>query len=64
MPQMAECGGGNPERNDERFLEDWGEPLMATQPKKMFILTSYDETFRSQPAQENIALIANDFTLP
>ncbi len=47
MPQMAECGGGNPERNDERFLEDWGEPLMATQPKKMFILTSYDETFRS-----------------
>lgn len=25
-PLMARGGGGgNPERNDERFLEDWGE---------------------------------------
>lgn len=33
---------------------------MATQPRKMFILTSYDETSLSQPAQENFASTAND----
>lgn len=54
IPLMAQCGGGCGSvgdlsslhsGNDERFLEELGETLMAAQPRKMFILTSYDETF-------------------
>lgn len=43
---MGHCRAGNSERENEKF---WGtgETLMAAQQSKVLILTSHNETFRS-----------------
>lgn len=44
---MGHCRTGNSERDNEKF-GGIGDTLMATQQSKVLILTSYNETFRSE----------------